>query len=178
MAIESRFLEPVTFEFQRYKTLGDKTFAQLGDQAIHWRPGETDNSIAVLTKHLAGNMLSRWTHFLTQDGEKPWRDRDSEFLEPPSTKTEMIRHWEKAWQCLFDNLGSLGAEDLTAQVKIRGEEHGTIAAILRQLAHCAYHVGQIVYLGKAVKGGDWKSLSIPLGGSAAFNAKMFGSPNP
>src|SRR5690606_32690734 len=178
MEFERDFLEHVTSEFWRYKNLGDKTFLQLGASDIHWKPGETDNSIAIITKHLAGNILSRWTHFLTQDGEKPWRDRDSEFTDPPTSKTEMIALWEKAWQCLFDTLGSLAVEDFSVRPKIRGEEHSLIAAIDRQLAHCAYHVGQIVYLGKAVKAGDWTPLTIPLGGSGDFNRKMFGADTP
>lgn len=123
-------------------------------------------------------MLSRWTHFLTQDGEKPWRDRDSEFLDPPATKSEMIDPWEKAWECLFDSLGSLDGEAFAIRIKIRGEEHSLIGAILRQLAHCAYHLGQIVHLGKTVKGRDWQALTIPMGGSAAHNAKMLGSDKP
>ena len=178
MEFERDYLDNVKFEFLKLKSLGDKTFTQVSDGDILWKPGETDNPVALIVKHLVGNMLSRWTQFLTQDGEKPWRDRDTEFERPYTSKTEMIAQWEKGWQCLFDSLGSLGPEDFAARVKIRGEEHSLIAAINRQLAHCAYHVGQIVYLGKAVKGAEWISLSIPKGGSVAFNEKSFGADTP
>ena len=161
-------------EFHRYKTMGDKTFSQLSDPDIQWKYGETDNSIAIIVKHMVGNMLSRWTHFLTEDGEKPWRNREMEFEAPYISKAAMLSDWEKGWKCLFDALESIDSSNFSAKVKIRSEEHTVIEAMNRQLAHYCGHVGQIVLLGKMIKGHEWISLSIPKGGSEAFNKKMFG----
>ncbi|RDY58327.1 DUF1572 family protein [Flagellimonas nanhaiensis] len=168
------YLSSAKFEFQRYKTMGDKTFAQLSEPEIHWKYQETDNSIAIIVKHMVGNMLSRWTNFLTEDGEKTWRNREMEFEGPYSAKTDMLVAWEKGWKCLFDALESVTPSNFESKVKIRNEEHTIIEAVNRQLAHYSSHVGQIVFLGKMVKGAEWTSLSIPKGGSEAFNQKMFG----
>ena len=171
MNFAKNFLESARFEFQRYKTLGDKTFAQLGEADILWKYQEEDNSISQIVKHISGNMLSRWTNFLSEDGEKPWRHRDTEFKEPFTTKTEMIVAWEKGWQCLFDALASINSDNFNSLVKIRNEEHTIVEAVNRQLAHYANHVGQIILLGKMIKGDSWVSLSIPVGESEVFNTK-------
>ncbi len=173
MDFVKNYLDSSHFEFQRYKTLGDKTFAQLGDSDILWKHHEGDNSISQIVKHISGNMLSRWTNFLSEDGEKPWRHRDTEFEKPFTTKTEMIVAWEKGWQCLFNALASINAGNFNSLVKIRNEEHTIVEAVNRQLAHYANHVGQIVLLGKMVKGDNWVSLSIPKGESEVFNKEKF-----
>lgn len=173
MHIAQNYLDTIGFEFERYKTLGDTTFSQLDDSDILWTYSENDNSISQIVKHLSGNMLSRWTNFLTEDGEKPWRHRDTEFEDPFTTKAAMITAWEKGWQCLFDALSSLDALKLDTLIKIRNEDHTLVAAFNRQLAHYASHVGQIVLLGKMIKGEKWISLSIPKGQSEAFNTQKF-----
>jgi len=173
MNFTENFLESARFEFQRSKTLGDKTFAQLGESDILWKYQETDNSISQIVKHISGNMLSRWTNFLSEDGEKPWRHRDTEFEEPFTTKTEMIAAWEKGWQCLFDAIASINSDNFNSLVKIRNDDHTIVEAVNRQLAHYANHVGQIVLLGKMIKKDNWVSLSIPKGESAVFNTKKF-----
>lgn len=169
MDFVKNYLDSSRFEFRRYKTLGDKTFAQLGESDILWKYQEEDNSISQIVKHISGNMLSRWTNFLSEDGEKPWRHRDTEFEEPFTTKTEMIAAWEKGWQCFFDAIDSINSDDFNSLVKIRNEEHTIVEAVNRQLAHYANHVGQIVLLGKMIKGDSWASLSIPKGESEVFN---------
>ena len=178
MNFQENYLASVKFEFQRYKTMGDKTFAQIGDADIHWKYAETDNSIAIIVKHMVGNMLSRWTNFLTEDGEKSWRERDMEFEASYTSKSEMITAWEKGWKCLFDALSQIDSTNFQNRITIRGEEHSILEAVNRQLAHYANHVGQIVFIGRMVKGTDWTSLSIPKGASGAFNKMMFGTGNP
>lgn len=150
------------------------TFAQLSEKELLWQYGEEDNSIAQIVKHLSGNMLSRWTNFLTEDGEKTWRNREQEFVNPPSSKKEVIEVWEKGWNRLFDALNSIDDSNFDSKIRIRNEPHTIVEAINRQLAHYANHVGQIVLLGKMLKGQDWVSLSIPKGGSEAFNNDKFG----
>lgn len=166
------YLQSVQFEFQRYKALGDKTFYQLSEKQLHWQLQETDNSIALIVKHMVGNMLSRWTNFLTEDGEKRWRNRESEFTNPPKSKEEIIAYWQKGWNCLFEALYSIDKLNFNSPIYIRGEAHTTIEALNRQLANYANHVGQIVLLGKMIKGADWVSLSIPKGESNNFNKAM------
>lgn len=168
------YLDSVKFEFRRYKAYGDKTFAQLTEEQLLRQPSKEDNSIAIIIKHLAGNMLSRWTNFLTEDGEKIWRKRDSEFERPPKSRNDLIELWEKGWNCLFTALDGINDSNFNTQIKIRDKEHSIPEAINRQLAHYASHVGQIIFLGKMIKGHEWESLSIPKGGSKAFNQKMFG----
>ena len=175
MNFQENYLSSVIFEFHRYKTMGDKTFAQLSDADVLWTYAETDNSIAIIVKHMVGNMLSRWTNFLTEDGEKPWREREMEFEEPYSNKKDMMAAWEKGWNCLFDALEQMKTLDFDTKIKIRKEEHTLVEAVNRQLAHYASHVGQLAFIGKLIKGEEWKSLSIPKGGSKAFNKKMFGA---
>ena len=167
------YLDSITFEFSRYKAYGDKTFAQLTEAELYWRPSEEDNSVAVIVNHLAGNMISRWTNFLTEDGEKTWRQRDSEFGTPPTTSKKLLSLWEEGWETLFNALKELNTSNIDSQIKIRGEVHTIPQAINRQLAHYSSHIGQIVYIGKMIKGPHWKSLSIPKGQSGTFNKKMF-----
>lgn len=145
-----------------YKKLAEKALDQLKDEEYFITLDEESNSVAVVMKHMAGNMFSRWTDFLTSDGEKPNRNRDYEFvISPETTKDDMRDYWERGWQCVFDALDPLQIEDLEKRVYIRGEEHTVVQAINRQLMHYAYHIGQIVYLAKHFRASDWSSLSIP-----------------
>ena len=171
MKIEACFLKDAIKRFTYYKELGDRTFEQLEDEEYFFQPASASNSIAIIIQHLSGNMLSRWTNFLTEDGEKEWRKRDREFEEIPCTKEELLDSWNKGWQCLIQTLESLSNEDLEKTVTIRTERLSVFDAILRQLAHYPYHVGQIVYLGKLLNNKDWVSLSIPKGKSEAFLEK-------
>ncbi len=176
MNFQENYLKSVVFEFQRYKSMGDKTLAQLSEEEIDWQFKESDNSnsISIIVKHLWGNMLSRWTNFLTEDGEKTWRNREAEFEGTFTSKKEMLTAWEEGWNCVFDALKGINSSNFDTKVKIRNQDHTIVEAINRQLAHYASHVGQMVYLGKMIKGDDWVSLSIPKGGTDAFNKKMFG----
>jgi hypothetical protein len=174
IGLAAHVLELSVRDFQGIKKLGDKAIAQLPDDGLHWAPEPGSNSIAVIINHMSGNMTSRWTDFLTTDGEKENRNRDREFDNDGASREELLRRWELGWSVLFGTLESLKPEDLTATVLIRGEAHTVIQAVHRQIAHYGYHVGQIVYIAKAFKSSAWNSLSIPRGGSAAFNAGMFG----
>ncbi|WP_426477292.1 DUF1572 domain-containing protein [Chryseobacterium sp. CBSDS_008] len=158
--------------FEYYKSLGDKTFDQLTDEQMFWQYNEESNSIAIIVKHLAGNMLSRWTNFLTEDGEKSWRNRDGEFVNTFTTKKEVLEYWEKGWACFFDALDKINEDNLYSTTYIRGEEHPVIDAVLRQLAHYPYHIGQIVYIAKMIKNEDWSTLSIARNRSQEFNTEM------
>lgn len=155
------FLSSSAARFHQLKALADDAIAQAVDDDLFWMPSPESNSIAILIQHLAGNMLSRWTGFLTTDGEKPHRQRDAEFEHSPTTRTELLARWEAGWQCLFEAIGSLTEEDLLKTVTIRGEPHSVIDAILRQLVHYGQHVGQIVYIAKARRDEGWRTLSIP-----------------
>lgn len=170
------YLESVKKQFEYYKMLGDKTFSQLQDESLFWQYNEDSNSISTIVKHLWGNMLSRWTDFLTTDGEKVRRDRDAEFENDLSTRPELLKKWEEGWLCLFKALNDLTSEDLSKLVFIRNQGHTVTEAINRQLAHYAYHVGQIVYIGKMLSENNWNSLSIPKGNSVSFNAAKFARP--
>ncbi len=152
--------------FEYYKSLGDKTIASLTFEELQKEFVKDTNSVAIIMKHLAGNMLSRWTNFLTEDGEKKWRQRDMEFVDSFTSKDELIKSWNNGWNCLFDALKSISDNDLDRIIYIRNEGHMVIEAINRQLAHYSYHVGQIVFLGKLIKGKHWQSLSIPKGDSS------------
>lgn len=163
------FLSTATRRLKYYKDLGDKTFEQLNDWDFHYQPNEESNSIAIIIQHLAGNMLSRWTHFLTEDGEKEWRQRDDEFAVHEFSKQQLLELWEKGWTCFFEALGSLKKKDLKKAVTIRQEPLSVIDAIIRQLAHYPYHVGQILHIAKTIKGKSWKNLSIPKGQSQVYN---------
>lgn len=161
--------------FQYYKELADQTFDQVSEEQLFWKYNEESNSIATLVKHIAGNMQSRWTNFLTEDGEKSWRNRDSEFENDIQSKAEMIEIWDKGWQVLWKALNQINEENWTETILIRGEIHTVLDAVLRQLAHYSYHIGQIVYMGKMLKEGDWKTLSIAKNKSAQFNIEKFKS---
>ena len=174
MNFPEHYLQNIIAEFKRYKSLGDKSFSQLSEEEIHWRPNDDSNSIAIIVKHMVGNMLSRWTHFLTEDGEKSWRQRDREFVDPYSTKEEMLSAWESGWNCVFDALKQINSQNFDTKVTIRGEEHSIPEALNRQLGHYAYHTGQIVTTAKGLLGANWQSLSIPKGKSEDFNRSMFG----
>lgn len=172
MRVEEEYLKVIIKRFQSVKELGDKTIGQLTDEQIHWVLNETSNSIAVIVKHLNGNMLSRWTDFLTSDGEKPARNRDQEFEDTIRSVQELKSVWENGWNVLFQALHELNGNDLLQTILIRSEKHTVIDAIERQLAHYAYHIGQIVYIGKLIKGKDWETLSIPKGQSEAYLEQM------
>lgn len=173
----NNFLASSLKQFREFKSLGDKTFDQLSDEKLFWQFNSSSNSIAHIVKHLHGNMLSRWTDFLTTDGEKEGRNRDMEFENTALNRQELIAMWNAGWDCLFQALESLNEEDLTKTIFIRGEGHTVLGAIHRQLAHYPYHVGQIVYIGKMCMDEQWSSLSIPKGKSAAFNHEKFGQSN-
>jgi uncharacterized damage-inducible protein DinB len=159
--------------FRDNQKLAEGALAQISDEDFFKTLDEESNSIAVNMKHMAGNMLSRWTDFLTTDGEKPNRDRDMEFvILPNTTKADLRAYWEKGWQCVFDALEPLQPGDLMRTVFIRGQEHTVMQAINRQIAHYAYHTGQIVYLAKHFKSTEWQSLSVPRNKSAEFNAHL------
>jgi hypothetical protein len=155
------FLQSALKEFRDYKQLADKTFDQLNDKDFHFQPNEECNSIAINIQHMHGNMLSRWTNFLTEDGEKEWRKRDDEFGVHSLSKEKLIELWEEGWKLVFDTIESLTDDDLTKTVYIRSKPHTVIGAINRQISHYSYHVGQIVLLGKIIKARDWQTLSIP-----------------
>lgn len=163
------FLTTATRRLKYYKELGDKTFEQLNDWDFHYQPNEESNSIAIIIQHMAGNMLSRWTHLLDEDGEKEWRNRDDEFAIHAYNKQQLMELWEKGWTCLFDALGSLKKKELKLTILIRKEPLSVLDAINRQLAHYPYHVGQIVHIAKTIKGKNWKNLSIAKGESKAYN---------
>ena len=170
------YLEDAIKMFKAYKKLGDRSFEQIGEGDVHWAPEPESNSIAVIVKHLHGNMLSRWTDFLTSDGEKKWRKRDNEFIDDPVTKADVLARWEEGWKCVFDAVTPLQPDDFGKTVYIRTEPHTVLQAINRQITHYAYHVGQIVYIAKAIKSTEWKSLSVPKGKSEEFNREKFGTP--
>lgn len=165
------YLDEALRGFRGYKRLGEGAFAQLQDRDFFYVPDPESNSIATIVKHIAGNMRSRWTDFLTSDGEKPDRNRDTEFeMNSGTTREQVMQWWEAGWKLVFDAVGALQPEDLARTVYIRGEAHTVLQAINRQMMHYAYHVGQILYLGKHIRQNEWKSLSVPKGKSADYNA--------
>jgi hypothetical protein len=168
------YLDDALTSFRAYKKLAEKALGQLKDDEFFVTLDEESNSVAVIMKHIAGNMFSRWTDFLTTDGEKPDRNRDMEFvIEPQTTKDDVIAYWESGWQRLFEALEPLQPEDFKRTVLIRSEEHTIVQAINRQLTHYAYHIGQIVFLAKHYRSTEWQSLSIPRNRSAEFNQYVF-----
>ncbi|RMG82503.1 MAG: DUF1572 domain-containing protein [Bacteroidetes bacterium] len=171
--MEDNYLDSIRKLFLYYKTLGERTFDQLAPEDLFWQFNPESNSIAIIVQHLWGNMLSRWTDFLTADGEKPWRNRDAEFEPNIQSAAEMRDKWEAGWKVLFEALDQLHKDNLHSLVYIRNEGHTVVEALNRQLAHYASHIGQIVYIGRMIKGKDWQSLSIPKGASKAFNAEKF-----
>lgn len=174
--MNSNYLESVIKQFEYYKMLGDKTFAQVSDEKLFYQFNEDSNSISTIVKHLWGNMLSRWTDFLNSDGEKEWRNRDSEFENDIQTRDEMLEKWGQGWNCLFNALNSLKQEDLNQIIYIRNQGHTVLEAINRQLAHYPYHIGQIVFIGKMLAENNWQSLSIPKGNSTQYNSEKFSNP--
>ncbi|CAL2080838.1 DUF1572 domain-containing protein [Tenacibaculum sp. 190524A02b] len=171
--MENSYLQSVRKQIAYYKTLGEKTFNQLTKDELFWQYNEESNSIAIIVKHIAGNMLSRWTDFFTEDGEKPWRNRDDEFVNTFQSKEELIDYWNKGWDCFINTINSIENKDLEKVIYIRNQGHTVIEAINRQICHYPYHIGQIVFLGKMVKNNDWKSLSIPKNASKKYNSEKF-----
>lgn len=174
--MNNNYLNSVKKQFQYYKMLGDKTFTQLSEEALFWQYNEDSNSIAMIVNHLSGNMLSRFTDFLTTDGEKEWRNRDAEFEPQTATKAAVLEQWEQGWTCLFNAIDPLSSADLDTTVYIRNQGHSVTEAINRQLAHYPYHIGQIVMLGKMLASQGWQSLSIPKGNSQTYNDDKFAKP--
>lgn len=175
MEISNPYLESVIKQFQYYKVLGEKAMAQLEPEQLFLEMNDDSNSVATIVQHLSGNMLSRWTDFLTSDGEKEWRNRDAEFDSAfhGNDKENILQLWEKGWECLFAALNGLSSEQLTSIIYIRNEGHTVVEAINRQLAHYPYHIGQIVFLAKMLKKDPWTSLSIPKNSSTSYNADKF-----
>ena len=167
------YLNSVKQQFAYYKSVGEKTFNQLEDKDLFWQFNDNSNSIAIIVNHLWGNMTSRWTDFLTSDGEKEWRKRDLEFETVITTKKELLEKWNDGWQCLFDALDTVNHHNFETRIYIRNQEHSVLDAINRQLAHYAYHIGQIVYIAKMIKENRWHSLTIPKGKSQEFNQEKF-----
>ena len=177
--IERAYLDDTLLQLRKLKTLADKAVAQIQPEQFFATLDPEANSIALLMKHMAGNMKSRWTDFLTTDGEKPDRDRDREFVrEAADTFESITARWESSWALLFGSLSSLSAEDLKKTVTVRGEAHSVLEALNRQMTHYAQHVGQIVLLAKHLKGAEWHSLSIPRGQSKTFDVSKSGRPYP
>lgn len=171
--METQYLNSTIKQFEYYKALGEKTFSQLDERDVFWQYNPESNSIAIIVNHLWGNMLSRWTDFLTTDGEKPSRNRDLEFESIIKTKTELQEKWQAGWACLFRALHGINEDNFYTTIYIRNQGHTLVEAINRQMMHYAYHVGQIVYIGRMIKGADWQSLSIPKGESKSFNDNKF-----
>ena len=170
------FISSAVKRLSYYKELGDKTLTLLSEAELHFKPNEASNSIAVIIQHVSGNMLSRWTDFLTSDGEKEWRNRDEEFETHQQTKEELLTAWEKGWLVCLDAIKSLTEEDLLKTIHIRSEGLSVMDAVNRQLAHYPYHVGQIVFIGKMALDEKWSSLSIPRGKSQNYNNEKFAQP--
>ena len=170
------FLEDAQAQFKKYKNMAERAMAQVSDEDLFREATESGNSMAIIAKHMAGNMCSRWTDFLTTDGEKETRNRDDEFeMEPNWSRKDVLAYWETGWERLFEAVNPLMPSDLARTVTIRGEDHLVLVAISRQLTHYASHVGQIILLARSFTGKDWESLSIPRGQSEEFNAQYWGS---
>jgi hypothetical protein len=176
MSFPGDYLDDVRFSFRKHKGLADKAMVQVqADDDFFRRPGEHSNSIAQIVKHVAGNLRSRWTEFLTTDGEKPWRNRDDEFvIGDKDTRSNLMAAWEIGWAVLFETLNILVDGDLPKVIRIRGEEHTVLQATNRSLTHTTYHIGQIIYLARLVQTDGWEWLTIPPGGSATFTRKYRG----
>jgi hypothetical protein len=166
------YIEDALAVFRQYKQLAEKAMAQVADEQLFAVLDEESNSIAIIVKHMTGNMRSRWTDFLTSDGEKPTRNRDSEFVDPPATREALLSEWEQGWACVFSAIEPLTDADLSRTVTIRGEAHSVMQAINRQLSHYPMHVGQIILLAKHYAGAHWETLSVARNRSAEFNRKV------
>ena len=169
--MENNYISSVKYQFKQYKVLAEKAIDQIPDEKIDWQYNPETNSIAVIVKHLAGNMLSRFTDFYNSDGEKKWRDRDGEFENEKLSREKLKALWDEGWDCLFQVLNGLSAADLSKVVIIRNEEHTVVDAINRQLTHYACHIGQIIFIAKMALDNHWRTLSIPKKASREFNAK-------
>lgn len=167
------YLNSIKKQFEYYKSIGEKTFDQLDEKDFFWKFNNESNSISIIVNHLSGNMKSRWTDFLTSDGEKEWRNRDLEFESIIRSKEELLSKWNDGWKCLFEALNSINVKNFDTDIYIRNQSHSIIEAINRQFAHYSYHIGQIVYIGRMIKGNKWKSLTIPKGKSSDFNDEKF-----
>lgn len=172
----NNFIDSANKQFQYYRLLGEQAIQQVPDDKLNWQFNPESNSIAVIVKHLHGNMLSRFTDFLNSDGEKPWRARDEEFNESELSRDVIIERWNVGWDCLLNAISQLSEEDLSKTIYIRNMGHTVTEAINRQLAHYPYHVGQIVFLSRMIAGSNWHSLSIPKNTSSAYNAEKFSQP--
>ncbi|SFI94859.1 DUF1572 family protein [Olleya namhaensis] len=172
----NNYITSIIKQFDYYKTAGDKTLQQLSFEEMNWQSHDNSNSVSIIVKHMVGNMLSRWTNFLIEDGEKDWRQREQEFEATYTNKDQLIANWEKGWQCVYDAIKPLKNKDLERTVYIRNESHTVADAIFRQLGHYSYHIGQIAYIGVIIKNNDWQSLSIPKGQSVQFNSEKFSKP--
>ena len=173
MEINNIYLESVKKQMLYYKTIAEKAMEQLSEEQLFVSVNEDTNSIANIVKHMSGNMISRWTDFLTSDGEKPWRERDTEFESFKTSKKDLLEIWDKGWECFFNAINSLEPEQLSQIIYIRNEGQTALDAINRQLAHYPYHIGQIVFYAKMLKKGDWDSLSIPKNKSNDYNSDKF-----
>lgn len=171
----SDYIDSAIKQFQYYKVLGEKAMAQIPDDKLNWQYNPETNSVAIIVKHLWGNMMSRWVDFLTKDGEKVWRDREAEFVNDITTRKELMEKWEEGWTALFDAMNSvaLNPDSLERIIYIRNLGHTILEATNRQISHYAYHIGQIVHIGKMVQSEQWKSLSIPRGKTSEYNAAKF-----
>lgn len=167
------YLHSVKKQFEYYKILGEKSIQQLEDSALFWQYNDISNSIAIIVNHLHGNMMSRWTDFLTSDGEKEWRNRDSEFDDAIHNRADLMLKWNEGWNCLFKALETINKDNFTEKIYIRNQEHTITESINRQMMHYAYHVGQIVFISKMIQEEDWQSLSIPKGASKEYNDNKF-----
>ena len=167
--MENNYISSIKNQFKQGKIMAEKAIDQIPDEKIFWQFNPATNSIAIIVKHLAGNMLSRFTDFYTSDGEKKWRDRDAEFENEPLSRESLKALWDKGWDCLFEVLNELSPADLSKVVVIRNDELTVIDAINRQLTHYSSHIGQIIFIAKMVQNDEWKTLTIPKNGSRAFN---------
>lgn len=171
--MHENYLNSVNKQFEYYKTLAEKVFEQLDEADFFWQYNSESNSISIIVNHLNGNMKSRWTAFLTTDGEKEWRNRDLEFEKSIKTKKELYDKWEDGWKCLFSAIRLIHKDNFNQEIFIRNQSHSIVEAMNRQLAHYAYHIGQIVFLGRMIKGSSWINLSLPKGKSGEFNNTKF-----
>ena len=172
----NNYITSIIKQFDYYKTAGDKTLQQLSFEEMNWQSHDNSNSVSIIVKHMVGNMLSRWTNFLIEDGEKDWRQREQEFEATYTNKDQLIADWEKGWQCVYDAIKPLKNKDLDRIIYIRNESHTVADTIFRQLGHYSYHIGQLAYIGVSIKNTDWQSLSIPKGQSVQFNSEKFSKP--
>jgi hypothetical protein len=174
MNIPAEFISATINAFEANKRLADRAVAQVPDDKLHVALDENTNSIAVIMKHVAGNLISRWTDFLSSDGEKPWRNRDDEFVDSFRNRAELLEFWERGWACLLETLKNPKPEDLGKTVPIRGQPHSVRLALQRSLGHTCYHIGQVVQVARIHAGDRWKTLTIPRGGSEQFNKEHWG----